>query len=69
MATNALLCDGPDEVARLQYHLLRETPDLIVEVATDAFRAVEAAARSRPDLVVANVDMDARRRARDGRAG
>jgi signal transduction histidine kinase len=59
MATNALLCDGPDEVARLQYHLLRETPDLIVEVATDAFRAVEAAARSRPDLVVANVDMDA----------
>lgn len=59
MATNALVCDGPDEVARLRYHLLRETPDLVVEVATDTFRAVETAARTRPEIVVANVDMDA----------
>jgi signal transduction histidine kinase len=59
MATNALLCDGPDEVARLQYQLLRDAPDLVVEVATDTFRAVEIAARTRPDIVVANVDLDA----------
>jgi len=58
MATNALLCDGPEEVARLQYHLLREAPDLIIEVATDVFRAVETAARTRPGLVVVNVDLD-----------
>jgi len=57
MTTNVLLCDGPDEVARLQYHLLREAPDLLVEVTTDAFRAVDAAARSRPDVVVAAVDL------------
>lgn len=57
MTTNVLLCDGPDEVARLQYHLLREAPDLLVEVTTDAFQAVDAAARSRPDIVVAAVDL------------
>jgi signal transduction histidine kinase len=59
MTTDVLLCDDPDEVARLQYHLLREAPDLVVEVATDAFRAVETAARNRPELVVANADLDA----------
>jgi signal transduction histidine kinase len=57
MPTHVLLCDGPDEVARLQYHLLRAAPDLLVEVATDAVQAVDAASRSRPDVVVVDVDM------------
>jgi signal transduction histidine kinase len=58
MAINVLLCDSADEVARLQYHLLREAPDLLVEVATDAFRAIESAARSRPEVVVCDLSMD-----------
>jgi signal transduction histidine kinase len=58
MAISVLLCDTPDEVARLRYHLLREAPDLLVEVTTDAFRAVEIAARSRPDVVVCDLGLD-----------
>ena len=57
MPTNVLLCDGADAVARLQYHLLREAPDLLVEVTTDALQAVDAAARSRPDIIVVDVDL------------
>jgi signal transduction histidine kinase len=53
-----LLCDTADEVARLQYHMLREAPDLEVEVTTDAFRAVEATARTRPDVVVCDLGME-----------
>jgi signal transduction histidine kinase len=51
-----LLCDTPDEVARLQYVLLREAPDLVLEVATDPFQAVDAAMRARPDVIVCDVD-------------
>ncbi|MGE5226980.1 MAG: ATP-binding protein [Planctomycetaceae bacterium] len=58
MTTNVLLCDTPDEVARLQYELLREAPDLLVESTTDAFKAVESAARSRPDVVVCDLALD-----------
>ncbi|HSL10202.1 MAG TPA: ATP-binding protein [Actinomycetota bacterium] len=58
MPTTVLLCDAPDEVSLLQYHLLREAPDLIVEVTTDAVRAVEAVARARPDVVVCEPDLD-----------
>jgi signal transduction histidine kinase len=57
MPTHVLLCDGTDEGARLQYHLLREAPDLLVEVATDALAAVDAAARARPDAIVVDVDL------------
>ena len=45
MATTLLLCDAADEVARLQYFLLREAPEVVVEVTSDPFRAVEIAAR------------------------
>ena len=55
MPTTVLLCDTADEVARFQYHLLREH-DLEVEVTTDAFRGVEAAVRSRPDVIVVRAD-------------
>jgi signal transduction histidine kinase len=58
MTTNVLLCDTPDEVARLQYELLREAPDLLVESTTDAFKAIESAARSRPDVVVCDLAAD-----------
>jgi signal transduction histidine kinase len=58
MATNVLLCDTPDEVSRLQYHLLREAPDLLVEMATDGFGAVESAVRSRPDVVVCGLALE-----------
>lgn len=58
MPTSVLVCETPDEVARLQYHLLREAPDLLVEVTTDAFRAVEAATRARPEIVVCDLGMD-----------
>ena len=58
MPTTVLVCDSPDEVSRLQYHLLREAPELLVEVTTDAFRAVEAAARTRPEVVVCDLGLD-----------
>ena len=54
---DVLLCDSPDEVARLQYALLRDAPDLVVEVATDPFRAVEAAIRTRPDVIVCDIEL------------
>jgi signal transduction histidine kinase len=58
MPGTVLVCETPDEVARLQYHLLREAPHLLVEVTTDAFRAVETAARTRPEIVVCDLGMD-----------
>ena len=58
MPTTVLLCDAPDEVSRLQYHLLREAPDLVVEVTTDAVRAVDAVVRARPEVVVCEPDLD-----------
>jgi signal transduction histidine kinase len=57
MAT-VLLCDSADEVARLQYHLLHAAPDLQIEVTSDAFRAVESTARTRPDVVVVDLGLD-----------
>jgi CheY-like chemotaxis protein len=57
MPTTVLLCDTADEVARFQYHLLREH-DLEVEVTTDAFRGIEAAVRSRPDVIVSELTLE-----------
>jgi len=53
-----LVCDSPDEVARLRYHLLREAADLPVEVTSDVFRAVESTARTRPDIVVVELGLE-----------
>jgi len=58
MPTTVLLCDSPDEVARLQYQLLREAPDLLIEAVTDAFAAVEAAMRARPEVVVVDPELE-----------
>src|SRR5919109_432040 len=57
MPTTVQLCDTADEVARFQYHLVREY-DLEVEVVTDAFRGVEAAARSRPEVIVSELSLE-----------
>jgi signal transduction histidine kinase len=58
MPINVLLCDTPDEVATLQYRLLLDAPDLLVEISTDALRAVETAARLRPEVVVCELSME-----------
>jgi signal transduction histidine kinase len=58
MALHVLLFDLPDEVARLQYHLLRSGGDLAVVVATEPEEAVELAARVLPDIVVCDPDLD-----------
>ncbi len=58
MLTNVLLCDTGEEVVRLQLELLRAGGDLAVDVATDAFKAVETVARSRPDVVVCELGLE-----------
>lgn len=58
MTTDIVLCDTPEGVARLQYHLLKEAPDLAVEVTTDAFRGVELAARVRPAVVITELTLE-----------
>jgi signal transduction histidine kinase len=58
MGASVLVCDAADEVAFLQYHLLRDAPDLVVDVTSDPFKAVETAARSRPDIVTVDLSLD-----------
>ncbi len=58
MATSLLLCDTADEVARLQYFLLREAPEVVVDVTNEPFRAIEIAARTRPAAVVCELALD-----------
>jgi len=58
MATTLLLCDTADEVARLEYYLLREAPEVVVEATSEPFKAVELAARTRPDAVVCELALD-----------
>ena len=58
MSTDIVLCDTPDAVGRLQYVLLRQAPDLAVEVTTDAFRGVELAARVRPSFVITELTLE-----------
>jgi signal transduction histidine kinase len=58
MSLSVLLCDSADEVARLQYDLLVTSPDATVETAIDAFRAVETAARMRPDVIVCSLALE-----------
>ena len=48
----------PTRSTRLQYDLLVAAPDLEVEVTSDAFRAVETAARTRPDVIVCSLGLE-----------
>jgi signal transduction histidine kinase len=58
MASTVLVCDAADEIAYLQYHLLREARDLVVDVTSDPFQAVESAGRSRPDVVTVDLGLE-----------
>ena len=58
MPLHLLLCDTADEVGRLQYQLLRAGSDAMVDVANDAYQAVDSATRLMPDVVVCELTMD-----------
>ena len=58
MPTDIVLCDTPDGVAQLQYALLKRAPDLATEVATDAFRAIELAARVKPPVIITELTLE-----------
>ena len=58
MPTKVVLCDTPDGLAQLQYVLIKSGAALEVETVTDGLRAVDVAARTRPELVVAGGGQD-----------
>lgn len=58
MPTRVVLCDSPDGLAQLQYALITSGAALEIEVATDSMRAVEACARTRPDIVVTELALE-----------
>lgn len=58
MPTKVLVCDTADSLAQLQYTLLKDGKDLEVEAVTDAFRAVEIAARTQPAVVVTEIGLE-----------
>ena len=58
MTVTVLLCDTPDGLAQLQYALIRSGADLQLEVTTDALRAIELAARTKPDVVVTELTLE-----------
>jgi signal transduction histidine kinase len=58
MIVTVLLCDTADGLAQLQYALIRSGADLQLEVTTDALRAVELAARTRPDVIVTELTLE-----------
>ncbi len=58
MSTRVLLCDTAEGLAQLQYALLKSGQDLQTDVVTDGVRAVEAAARTQPEVVVAEIGLD-----------
>jgi signal transduction histidine kinase len=58
MSTSTLLCDTADGLARLQYHLMKAGADLELESTTDAFRAVELAARTHPKVIVTEFTLE-----------
>ena len=57
MVCSVLLCDTTDEISALHAAAIRD-PDLLVDVTTDAARAIETVARTRPDVVVCRLPME-----------
>lgn len=57
MVRSVLLCDTPGAISAL-HAVMRRQPDLVVDVSTDALRAIEAAARTRPDVIGCRLSMD-----------
>jgi signal transduction histidine kinase len=58
MTTSVLLCDTAEGLAQLQYALLKSGEDVETDVVTDGVRAVESAARTRPEVIVAEIGLD-----------
>jgi signal transduction histidine kinase len=58
MSLSVLLCDTADEVTRLRHDLVAAAPDIEVDATVDAFRAVEMAARARPDVIVCSLTLE-----------
>jgi signal transduction histidine kinase len=58
MVISVLLCDTDDRIAKLQYELMMAGGDFAVDAMNDAFRAVEAAARGRPDVIVTDLGLE-----------
>ncbi len=57
MVSSVLLCDTAEEIAMLRRAAV-DHPDLIVDVSADALRALEAAARTRHDVVLCRLSSD-----------
>ena len=57
MVRSVLLSDTPGAISAL-HAATRHQPDLVVDVSTDALRAIEAAARIRPDVICCRLTMD-----------
>jgi signal transduction histidine kinase len=58
VSVTVLLCDTADGLSLLQYALIRSGADLQLEVTTDALRAVELAARTKPDVIVTELTLE-----------
>lgn len=52
------MCDTAEGLAQLQYALLKSGEDLQTDVVTDGVRAVESAARTQPEVIVAEIGLD-----------
>ena len=57
MVSSVLLCDTAEEIAKLRRAAV-DHPDLIVDVSSDPLRALEAAARTRHDVVLCRLSID-----------
>ncbi len=57
MVHSVLLFDAPGAVSAL-HAAMAGRDDLVVEMSTDALRALEAAARTRPDVIVSRLSID-----------
>lgn len=58
MSVTVLLCDTADGLSQLQYALIRSGAGLQLEVTTDALRAVELAARTKPEVIVTELTLE-----------
>jgi len=57
MPIKIVICDTPDDLAAVQYFIMKTTRDIEMEVTTDSLRSVEIAARTQPDVVVTELTM------------
>jgi signal transduction histidine kinase len=57
MPIKIVICDTPDDLAAVQYFMMKTTRDIEMEVTTESLRSVEIAARTQPDVVVTELTM------------